>query len=439
MPQSLVVGGKRTLPEKARRAERAAEYRHRFAHAPVVIEARDIYKRFRIPMNRVMSLKERAAHPFARSESRVIDALYGVSFDIRAGEFFGIVGRNGSGKSTLLKILASIYKADSGRIRMRGRPAPFIELGVGFDQELAAHENVVLNGVMMGLPRREARRRLDSVLDFAELRDFAHLKMKNYSSGMLVRLAFSVMVHSPDTDILLIDEVLAVGDAAFQEKCTEAFRGMRKDGRTVVLVTHDMNAVLENCDRAMAIHDGAITFIGDPDEAAKEYLRLNFETAHRAPPSGDGWTVGANAHVVDAWLEDDEGERIPNLELGQPIRFNLILEASEEWIEPTVGVNVYTASGIHVLGLERSLGEGARVSTGQRVRFSGGIENPLVPGHYVLTCKVTRLRREHRDDWVRVVQGLDGFGFTVYGTESGPGLVSTRGESWAVVEDGSGL
>src|SRR6266480_1658768 len=296
MAQSLVVGGKRTIPGKARSAERATEYRRRFAHAPVAIETRNVYKRFRIPMNRILSLKERAAHPFAKCEFREIDALHDVSFDIRAGEFFGIVGRNGSGKSTLLKILASIYKADRGRIRMRGRPAPFIELGVGFDQELAAHENVVLNGVMMGLTRKEARQRLDSVLDFAELRDFAHLKMKNYSSGMLVRLAFSVMVHSPRTDILLIDEVLAVGDASFQEKCSEAFRGMRKDGRTVVLVTHEMKAVLENCDRAMAIQDGAVTFLGDPDDAAKEYLRLNFETAQPAHPGDEEVMSGSHAH-----------------------------------------------------------------------------------------------------------------------------------------------
>src|SRR6266480_2204169 len=168
----------------------------RRSRGPVVIEARGIHKTFRIPEHRVETLKERAIHPFTRVEHRELHALRDVSFDIHRGEFFGIVGRNGSGKSTLLKIMASIYRADSGRIRMRGRPAPFIELGVGFDQELAAQENVVLNGVMMGLTRKEARRRLDSVLDFAELRDFAHLKMKNYSSGMLVRLAFSVIGQS---------------------------------------------------------------------------------------------------------------------------------------------------------------------------------------------------------------------------------------------------
>ena len=176
---------------------------------------------------------------------------------MRRGEFFGIVGRNGSGKSTLLKILASIYRADAGTIRMAGRPAPFIELGVGFNLELSARENVILNGVMMGLSQREARRRLDAVLDFAELEEFVDLKLKNYSSGMLVRLAFSVMIQA-EADILLIDEVLAVGDAAFQQKCRDVFLEMRDSDRTVVLVTHDMTAVQSYCHRAMLLDDGEV-------------------------------------------------------------------------------------------------------------------------------------------------------------------------------------
>src|SRR5215207_9418564 len=184
----------------------------------VVIEVRGIDKSFRVPEHRIDSLKERAAHPFTRMEYRRLRALRDISFDVGRGEFFGIVGRNGSGKSTLLKVLASIYRADAGRVRMAGRVAPFIELGVGLDPELTARENVVLNGVMMGLSQGEARRRLGAVLDFAELQDFRELKLKNYSSGMMVRLALSVMIQS-DANILLIDEVLAVGDAAFQQKC----------------------------------------------------------------------------------------------------------------------------------------------------------------------------------------------------------------------------
>src|SRR5512132_228035 len=244
----------------------------RLASSPVTIEVSSVEKTFRIPTHRIDSFKERVLHPVARTEYRELRALRDVSFDVHRGEFFGIVGRNGSGKSTLLKILASIYRADAGRIRTAGRVAPFIELGVGLNHELTARENVVLNGVMMGLSRREAQRSLDAVLDFAELGDFVDLKLKNYSSGMLVRLSFSVMVQS-DAEVLLIDEVLAVGDAGFQRKCADTFREMRSTDRTIVLVTHDMTAIESYCDRAMLLHDGEQRYIGAPQEVGRRYYR----------------------------------------------------------------------------------------------------------------------------------------------------------------------
>jgi ABC-type polysaccharide/polyol phosphate transport system ATPase subunit len=246
------------------------ERRRRLHDAPVLIAAQDLHKTFRIPEQRVDTLKERVAHPRRQVRYRELHALRGINFEVHQGEFFGIVGRNGSGKSTLLKVLASIYRADRGRIQIAGRLAPFIELGVGFNPELTARENVELNGVMMGLGRREARRRLDSVLDFAELRDFVDLKLKNYSSGMMVRLAFSVMVEA-DADIMLVDEVLAVGDAAFAQKCTDVFRDKRDAGKTLILVTHDMATVQAFCDRAMLIHDGEQRYLGDPEEASLRY------------------------------------------------------------------------------------------------------------------------------------------------------------------------
>ena len=220
------------------------------------IEVVGLEKSFRIPTQRVDSLKERAVRPFAKREYRELDALSGISFEVGQGEFFGIVGRNGSGKSTLLKLLASIYRADAGTIRIAGRLAPFIELGVGFNAELTARENVVLNGVMMGLTPAGARARLGAIIEFAELEEFVDLKLKNYSSGMLVRLAFSVMLQA-DADVLLIDEVLAVGDAAFQQKCADTFHEMKAEGKTIVLVTHEMATVEHYCHRAMLIDGGA--------------------------------------------------------------------------------------------------------------------------------------------------------------------------------------
>jgi ABC-2 type transport system ATP-binding protein len=394
--------------------------------APVVIEVSGVHKTFRIPEHRVDSFKERALHPLARGEHRELRALRGISFDVYKGEFFGIVGRNGSGKSTLLKIMSSIYRADAGRIRMAGRLAPFIELGVGFNPELTSRENVVLNGVMMGLGRREARRRLDAVLDFAELRDFADLRLKNYSSGMLVRLAFAVMVEA-DADIMLIDEVLAVGDAAFAQKCMDVFRAKREVGKTLVLVTHDMVTVQGFCDRAMLIHDGELRYLGDAEEAALRYYRLNFGG------EGDG-RAGAtvpdvNVRIVDAWLEGEGGERVENVEQGQPIGIGVVFEARHDLEAPVFGLHFLNAeSGETVFGFNRTLtraeGEPDRMAAGQRVRIAGTIDNPLLPGRYLVNCWISRNRR-HGDLALHVVRLLE---FVVYGTRPGPGSVSVHAD-----------
>src|SRR3954467_13424324 len=240
----------------------------------VVVEG--VSKRFEIPHEVSHTLKERALHPFRRSTKEVLQALDRVSFEVPKGEFFGIVGRNGSGKSTLLKCMAGIYGTDRGQIAIAGRLSTFIELGVGFNPDLAAEDNIVINGVMLGLTPREARRRADALIDFAGLHEFTDLKLKNYSSGMMVRLAFSVMIQV-DADVLLIDEVLAVGDAAFQQKCFDEFNRIRDEGRTVLLVTHAMSAVERFCDRAMLLERGRVVDIGEPNRIANEYLDVNFQ------------------------------------------------------------------------------------------------------------------------------------------------------------------
>ena len=392
--------------------------------APVVIEARGIEKTFLIPEHRVDSLKERAVHPLRRPTFREQRVLRGISFDVRKGEFFGIVGRNGSGKSTLLKILASIYRADAGRIRMAGRLAPFIELGVGFNFETTSRENVVLNGVMMGLGRREAQRRLDSVLDFAELRDFADLKLKNYSSGMLVRLGFAVMVEA-DADIMLVDEVLAVGDASFGQKCMDVFYDKRRAGRTLVLVTHDMASVEELCDRAMLIHDGELAHIGDPAETALSYFHANFdETADPSAPAASGGVWDVNVDVVEATLEDEAGVPVRNVEHGTPLRLRVVLRARRELQTPVVGLHVLDALGSTVFGFNRSLtaagGGEPRVGEGETFVVHGSVENPLQPGRYFLHCYVAR-NRQQGDYALHRLRLLD---FVVFGTQAGPGTVS---------------
>jgi ABC-type polysaccharide/polyol phosphate transport system ATPase subunit len=361
------------------------------ADAPLAIQVEDLHKSFRIPTHRVDSLKERVVRPFATRDFRDLHALDGISFEIRQGEFFGIVGRNGSGKSTLLKLLASIYRADRGRIRIAGRLAPFIELGVGFNHDLSARENVVLNGVMMGLTPREMRGRLDAIIEFAELSDFVDLKLKNYSSGMLVRLAFAVMMEA-DADVLLIDEVLAVGDASFQQKCADAFHQMKAMGKTIVLVTHEMATVEAYCHRAMLISEGQIQHLGDPAEIGREYLRLNFEQDADAG-AGPGPAESEEVRLLDARLEDGGGGAATNLEHGERIRLRLELEVKRDLPGLDVGFLVANADGVGVFnfGIPVGEGEGSRqVLAGQRVTVRAEIENQLAAGRYFIHCGINR-------------------------------------------------
>jgi ABC-type polysaccharide/polyol phosphate transport system ATPase subunit len=403
----------------------------RLAAAPIVLDAEGITKTFWIPDQRIDSFKERAVHPLRRQHFRRLDALQGVSFNVRRGEFFGIVGRNGSGKSTLLKILASIYKADHGVVRIAGRLAPFIELGVGFNPDISARENVVLNGVMMGLTPKQAESRIDAVFEFAELEEFKELRLKNYSSGMTVRLAFSVMIEA-DADIMLIDEVLAVGDAAFQQKCADVFRGMRDRGKTVVLVTHDMGAVETYCDRAMLLRDGEMVHLGAPDEVALHYYRLNFERV--TDSEGSTMSIDMHSKVLDARLLDEAGDVTSSLEEGEPLRFEAEVEARADMANPVFVIVCIDADGKHVFGIPQELtgatDEEHRLRVGERVRLKGEIENRLTPGKYFLSCWI---RREGAEGEL-ALQALPLAEFMVYGSGHRFGVFTAEGSIAIEVE-----
>jgi ABC-2 type transport system ATP-binding protein len=404
--------------------------RTRPSDGPVVIEARGIQKSFRIPEHRIDSLKERVAHPLTRIEYREHRALRDVSFDVHQGEFFGIVGRNGSGKSSLLKILASIYRADAGRVRTAGRVAPFLELGVGLNPELTARENGVLNGVLMGMTLREARRRFDEVIEFAELEDFVDLKLKNYSSGMMVRFAFAVTVWA-EADIMLIDEVLAVGDAAFAEKCMDVFRERRAAGKTIVLVTHDMTTVQMLCHRAMLLHDGEIRYLGEPEDAALQYYKLNFAAADAdaALPGAIGAKiVDVNARVIQATLRGEAGEAVDSLPAGAPLDIDVQLEAARTMERPRFIFHVRNADGHAVFEFTHRLGEW--VEAGRRVRLAGRVENPLVGGRYSLDVYI----REEDEQGGMTVQGLRLLHFAIEGAPPPEGMVSVRSDVDAVLE-----
>lgn len=239
----------------------------------VAIRVKRLHKSFKLPTERAWGLKQAIFNRLKGIKGfKEQKVLRGLDFEVKKGEFLGIVGRNGSGKSTLLKVLSGIYVPEKGDVEIYGTLVPFIELGVGFNPELTGRENIYLNGALLGFSNAEVDEMYDEIVDFAELKDFMDQKLKNYSSGMQVRLAFSIAIRARG-DILILDEVLAVGDAAFQQKCNDYFASLHGN-QTVVLVTHSMENVRKFCDRAILIENGKIMCEGSPNKVADEYMNL---------------------------------------------------------------------------------------------------------------------------------------------------------------------
>jgi ABC-type polysaccharide/polyol phosphate transport system ATPase subunit len=236
-----------------------------------VIRAHGLTKTFRLPHERRTTFKEHFLHPFRKVDYDTNEALADVSFEVEAGEFFSVIGPNGSGKSTLLKIIAGIYRADSGTLDVRGKLSPFIELGAGFNPELTAHDNVRINSTLLGLSKRELDERYPEIVAFSQLERFMDQKLKNFSSGMQTRLAYAIAIQVV-FDILLLDEVLAVGDAEFQERCTATFERFRDEGKTIVFVSHDLASIKRFSDRVLYIDGGRAVALGAPDDAIGTYL-----------------------------------------------------------------------------------------------------------------------------------------------------------------------
>lgn len=246
----------------------------------IAIKAENVSKVFCIPHEKISTLRGAFVNAFRSNEYEEFKALENVSFEVKKGEFFGIIGRNGSGKSTLLKILAGIYKPDAGRIKINGLISPFLELGIGFNPELSGRDNIYLNAAVLGLSHKQIDEKFDDIVEFSELRRFIDQKVKNYSSGMQVRLAFSVAVHA-NREILLMDEVLAVGDSNFQSKCLNFFRNLKKEGKTIVFVTHDLESVKEFCDRVALLNMGKIITVSGPEKAVYEYSQIMMDEAQK--------------------------------------------------------------------------------------------------------------------------------------------------------------
>jgi ABC-2 type transport system ATP-binding protein len=387
---------------------------------PAVV-ARSVSKSFTIPEENVHTLKERAMlrvrNPRRKVRSTTYRALKDVSFAVEPGEFFGIVGRNGCGKSTLLKCMAGIYRAD-GDIWVRGRLSTLIELGVGFNMELAAKENVVMNGIMLGLSPREARRRVDSVIEFAELQEFKDLKLKNYSSGMQVRLAFSVAIQV-DADILMIDEVLAVGDANFQQKCFDVFNDLRDQGKTIILVTHDMTAMQRFCHRAMLMERGDPIYIGEATKVADRYLELNFG---REAAGGEGGHTGdGDARALELWLENEYGQRLTSAPQHSPIIVKARIRFMVDVADPSATLTIFNEEHRAVM-IASTLNDQDRTGefrAGEEVVYSFGFDNVLAPGRYSPVVELA-----HRGSGFDVIDRFEsGVSFVVTGASAMGGLI----------------
>ena len=349
----------------------------------IVIRVEDVSKDFVLPHEKVQSVKGLFTSLARGRFGRVTEAqhaLKDVSFEIKKGEFFGIVGRNGSGKSTLLKILAGIYQPTKGSVTTRGKLVPFIELGVGFNPELTGRENVFLNGAMLGFSEREVGAMYDDIVAFAELEQFMDQKLKNYSSGMQVRLAFSMATRS-EADILLIDEVLAVGDADFQRKCFEYFKQLKRNKKTVVFVSHDMGAIREYCDNAVLIEGSQIIKEGKASAVAQEYMKLftDHGTSHGIALGNDRW--GDNL----ATTEDIKVNVTDSL-----ITINHVVAARENFENVVIGFRLRDASGKDVTGTNTKV-EGVDIpmlKKGQKITLKWNFPNVLADGSYILDPSV---------------------------------------------------
>jgi ABC-type polysaccharide/polyol phosphate transport system ATPase subunit len=385
---------------------------------PAVV-ARGVSKSFTVPEERRHTLKERALHPRRRIQHQTFRALNDISFWVEPGEFFGIAGRNGSGKSTLLKCVAGIYRAE-GDIWCRGRLSTFIELGVGFNPDMAARENVVMNGIMLGLSPREARRRYDSVIDFAELQEFKDLKLKNYSSGMFVRLAFSVAIQV-DADILLIDEVLAVGDAAFQQKCFDVFNDMRDRGKTIIFVTHDMGTMQRFCHRALLLERGSPVHLGDPREVADRYLEINFGRDPEAASTSAARDGDGEARVLEAWVENEQGEVARTVQQQQRMTLKARVAFMVDVTDPSASVYVLNEEHKAILVANTSV-DNERTGAfraGEEAVISFAFDNVLAPGRYSPMFTLA-----HRGMGLDLMDRFEGaFSFVVTATAPQGGLI----------------
>lgn len=346
----------------------------------VALHVSEVAKSFKLPTERAGSLKD-AIFNWLRGIRgyRIQHVLKDISFDVHEGEFFGIVGKNGSGKSTLLKLISQIYTPDHGEIKTYGKLVPFIELGVGFNPELTGRENVYLNGAMLGFSTEEIDSMYDDIVSFAEIGDFMEQKLKNYSSGMQVRLAFSIAIKSQG-DILVLDEVLAVGDEAFQKKCQDYFFEAKRQKKTIILVTHSMADVRRYCDRAMLIQDGHIALIGDPDAVADAYSD-SFLPPKEVLQAQEQERQKSNLVEIESVTTEIDGEIQKFLAEGEDFDIRVVMETDREIPATQLYIDVYDGRNVPVLSMPFSTDAHQNFKTGKHVVVFA-VNNVLAFGDY---------------------------------------------------------
>ncbi len=353
------------------------------------IVVKNVYKSFKLPHEQHSGIKQMLVNRLKGKKGYEIQhVLKDLSFEIKKGEFFGIVGRNGSGKSTLLKILAGIYIPEKGSISINGTLTPFIELGVGFNPELTGRENVYMNGALLGLSKHEVDEIYKDIVDFAEIEKFMDQKLKNFSSGMQVRLAFSIAIRA-QSDILLFDEVLAVGDAAFQQKCYETFELLKEAGKTIVLVTHDMSAVQRFCERAIIIDNGGISLEGNPSKIADRYLEQNFES--RKATKGSLSDEDISNYIISDVTLSNNGNKSSSFSLQDDIKVEFKVQSDDTKTPIHIGFQIFSAEGTYIFGTN-SLNSKVTPMVGGKLNIAVDLKQHLLPGTYHITLAVMNNR-----------------------------------------------
>jgi len=384
----------------------------------IAVKVTNVKKDFHLPRHGSNSIKTSIVNTF-KSKDKSVDvhhALKDISFEIKKGEFFGILGRNGSGKSTLLKIISEIYRPTAGTVKHSGSLVSFIELGVGFKPELSGRENIYLNGALLGFSKSEIDELYDEIVAFAELEEFMEQKIKNYSSGMKVRLAFAVAIQAK-SDILVLDEVLAVGDASFQKKCYDYFKTLKQDrSKTIVFVTHSMGAVKNYCDRAILIDDGYIIHEGDAEAVANEYLELFRDSKKNT----NNKNIVTNETISDVEFQGasiyQENEKVEIVQFKKDFSLELKFFAGKDHEDVTMGIHFFDKAGRDIIAISSRVFGKMNLKKGLN-RVVVDVQNILSDGDYYVNCAIEdsyskKLLVQQHKITPFSVKGLDATGYS---------------------------